>query len=293
MGGYGPDMLHGTLNHGALRRACRNGVPSVADPRGARVLTWPLLFLNLFCTDAVTARASYWIEPGRGIVSHSQSGKRLHWFEADELQAWSHGQSLFSVGMALPLPASTCGSLERAAGVFGESLDSLGTKALDRLSRAADHYQFVRYHTRERAHDDVLPVPDLHPSETAFRWTVAMEGLLAPEGGSEFTRKVSQRAAVLVGRDDDERLAVEQTVKSGYAARSAYAHGGKDRNADLSLLGATTRRVITAWMALAAVHGRDTERVLDNALLSSATLREGVHEPLTRFRVTSSADGWL
>ncbi len=53
---------------------------------------------------------------------------------------------------------------------------------------------------------------------------LSVECLLAggDGGGTDLSRKVQQRAAVLVGADDDDRLQVRNTVGAGYAARSAY-----------------------------------------------------------------------
>src|SRR5258707_11113951 len=73
------------------------------------------------------------------------------------------------------------------------------------------------------------------------------KGLLA--GGDpvrgEFTRKVSQRAAILAGRDDAERLAFERLVHDAYGARSVYAHGSRpERAMDLPELRRIVRRCL-------------------------------------------------
>ncbi|GAB1332045.1 hypothetical protein ACE1SV_63840 [Streptomyces sennicomposti] len=75
-------------------------------------------------------------------------------------------------------------------------------------------------------------------SEAAPKLTMALESPLGGgDGGhADLSRKTQQRAAVLVGADDGDRLQVRNTVRTDYAARSAYAHGGKDKASDLQAL---------------------------------------------------------
>jgi hypothetical protein len=126
----------------------------------------------------------------------------------------------------------------------------------------------------------------MHESEAAFRWISAVEGLLA-DGDSDrgdLTRKAAQRAAVLIGRDDDGRLAIRDLMRDAYAARSAYAHGGSPKSVDLAALRTVTRKVMVAWIVLSADSpGRPVSAVLDDALLSASTLNGSVTLPLRRF----------
>jgi hypothetical protein len=94
----------------------------------------------------------------------------------------------------------------------------------------------------------------MHESEAAFRWIYAVEGLLAADDSdrSDLTRKTAQRAAVLIGQDDDERLAMRDLMRTADAARPAYAHGGSPKSVDLAALRTITREIIVAWIVLSA-----------------------------------------
>jgi hypothetical protein len=94
----------------------------------------------------------------------------------------------------------------------------------------------------------------MHESEAAFRWISAVEGLLAADDSdrSDLTRKTAQRAAVLIGQDDDEPLAMRDLMRTADAARSAYAHGGSPMSVDLAALRTITREIIVAWIVLSA-----------------------------------------
>lgn len=52
-------------------------------------------------------------------------------------------------------------------------------------------------------------------------------GLLAGDepDHTELTRKVSQRAAILDGKDNAQRPEIERLVRGAYSTRSQYAHG--------------------------------------------------------------------
>jgi hypothetical protein len=126
----------------------------------------------------------------------------------------------------------------------------------------------------------------MHESEAAFRWISAVEGLLAADDSdrSDLTRKTAQRAAVLIGQDDDEPLAMRDLMRTADAARVRLRarrqphergpggpadhhprdHPGLDR-------------------AVGPIPGRPVSDVRDDALLSARTLDEAVALPLRRF----------
>ena len=60
---------------------------------------------------------------------------------------------------------------------------------------------------------------------------IALEAMYGPFDGGEITRKISQRAAWLLGRSAAEGRAISKEMKSFYATRSKVVHGtaGKDR----------------------------------------------------------------
>ncbi len=55
--------------------------------------------------------------------------------------------------------------------------------------------------------------------------SVALEAMYGPLDSGDVTRKISQRAAWLLGRSDDERRAITKEMKSFYRTRSKVAHG--------------------------------------------------------------------
>ncbi|MFJ4616260.1 hypothetical protein [Streptomyces griseus] len=286
-----PRALHEMHGFGLLRRPL-GSVPVPVDDDRPRELVWPLLALNLALEVPVVAGPRYLVEPGRRVVR-----PHLGWPLPSEVSRWGytlapgHHQRAYmiSTGHDADVAAFCRAFLTRTAG--------LDARRQDQLARAADHFLFVKCHVLG---DDggTTAGSSLHLSEAAFRLTAAMESLLAGgDGGhAEVGRKVQQRAAMLVGTDDDDRLQVRNTVGAGYAARSAYAHGAKDKESDLHALRSVVCRVLTHWVVQAAyctrLSGRHGGReglvnLLDDALLSRLLHQEHIIGP----RDTFHADG--
>ena len=55
--------------------------------------------------------------------------------------------------------------------------------------------------------------------------SVALEAMYGPLDSGDVTRKISQRAAWLLGQSDDERRAISRAMKSFYRTRSKVVHG--------------------------------------------------------------------
>lgn len=281
-----PGDLTSTFSFGAVRHEVRHGAPSAASPQKAHVLTWPTLMLNLHLMQPVKPIDVFWTEPGREQVMHDESASQSHgaWaYAPPELQRWIHNPASMKLSPPQTLDENACVRLERFARSFGGRLARLTPKLAEQYSRAADHYLFVRFHTPSRPTGQETALPDLHPSEAAFRWTVALESLLVSQSGPDLSRRVSQRAAALSGRSDDERLQIERTVKAAYAARSAYAHGGSARSTDLAAIHVVIRRVMLDWLAVVAAHGSSPDRLLDEALLSHRVLTDDVQSHVIAF----------
>ena len=86
-----------------------------------------------------------------------------------------------------------------------------------RLRRSAEHFLSASAH----AHGEGEVLSELN-AETVLHYVIALEGLLTgEEQPGELTRKISQRAAVLAGEDDAQRLEIEETVRGAYAAAPA------------------------------------------------------------------------
>lgn len=123
---------------------------------------------------------------------------------------------------------------------------------------------------------DAERVPD-----AVLNYVAALEALLVMDGGNaELTRKVAQRAAVLIGTSAAQRLAVAQVVKMAYDARSRWAHGDElpeKRIPDLNALRSICQQTFLSWIAVTATCGAKNQRSVlsercDEALLSPDAL---------------------
>ena len=61
--------------------------------------------------------------------------------------------------------------------------------------------------------------------------SVALEAMYGPFDGGEIRRKISQRAAWLLGQSDDERRAISKEMKFFYRTRSKVVHGTVSKDA--------------------------------------------------------------
>jgi Apea-like HEPN len=162
-------------------------------------------------------------------------------------------------------------------------------KAADQLRRCAEHFL-----TASDAHREGKVSP-LQNADAVLHYAIALEVLLGDDDHSDLTRKVSQRAAVLAGANDDHRLTIEQLVRDAYSARSAYAHGGKrDKIAKVDL--AKLRRVVCRCILTRLILGDPTRLILgdpiraarlhelaDRALLSHDELQSQIRHPFEEF----------
>ena len=127
----------------------------------------------------------------------------------------------------------------------------------------------------------------MHEPEAAFRLVSVIDGLLSADDSSQsdLARKTAQRAVILTGSDDGDRLATRDLVAKAYAVRSSYAHGNSPKKVDLAALRTLTRKVITAWIVLSDDSpGQPLSETLDDALLSAQAFEESVRRPLKEFR---------
>jgi hypothetical protein len=283
-----PRVLHEMHGFGLLRRPVGSS-PVAVDDDQSRVLVWPLLALNLALEIPVVAGPRYVVEPGRRVV-------RPHagWPLPSEVSRWGYLLPPYCQQPSYVIGREDEAEVSAFCRAFLACAASLDARRRDQLARAADHFLFVKCHALSDPRSTTAASP-LHLSEAAFRLTAAMECLLAGgDGGhTEVSRKVQQRAAVLVGTADEDRLQVRNTVGVGYAARSAYAHGAKDKQSDLQALQAVVCRVLTNWVVQAAysaqLSGRHGGReglvsLLDDALLSDGLYQEHIIAPRDVFR---------
>ncbi|MGI5213408.1 hypothetical protein [Plantactinospora sp. CA-290183] len=257
-----PDSLH-SQGFGALRRPKLAHSLDKTEP-DAHELIWPLLTLNLLDLPAVRAFTAYLVEPGRSIIT---SPDALRGHLPSEVKSWHpQPQTLLPTKPQILAPA-VAANLERFAAEIGSRLAKLRDGDLRILAHAAGHHLYLAYHQGPKQ-------PELDSSYVAFRRIVTIEALLRGTDGDHESigRKVSQRAAVLAGQDDDSRLALRELIKAAYGARSAFAHGNsRTRPMDHPLLTRTARVIIRRWLVLVALHGaKRVAALLDDALLSAS-----------------------
>jgi hypothetical protein len=281
-----PRQYHGS-GYGILRRPIGNP-PVPFDDEVTRVLVWPLLALNLVLTVPIIAGPHYLVEPGRStIVEHAG------WPQPSETNRWGYSHDPSSSHDAFVVSTGDSPQLAKFCKSFQTVIDSLDMRCKSQLARAADHFLFVKCHIFGGPEEETQ-ISTLHASESAFRLTAALECLLTggDSGRTDLSRKVQQRAAMLIGESDSDRLGVREVVSMGYSARSAYAHGDKERKSDLLALRSVTQRVMIAWVSLAAHCMRQQGRqggksglpnVLDDSLLSRDIFRDHVIKPQEAF----------
>jgi hypothetical protein len=108
-------------------------------------------------------------------------------------------------------------------------------------------------------------------------------------------RKVQQRTAVLIGRDDDDRVATSELLRKAYQARSRWAHGDELReqdSPDVAAVRDVVRRAFISWLAV--TDGGVPPDILagrcDTALLSQAAYA-GLRAPTESLRVRVAGRG--
>jgi hypothetical protein len=275
-----------------LRRVNRDAIPhkgialhwdvlySVALGRPAHLLWQPLIALSLYANPVLRLWARYRVEPGRRVDKMFDSVQWETWtpdgtIELERPQTGEFDLDDNSVPMLRRFLAELAPLLAAAVGT------SAAKKNAVRLRRCAEHFLTAGEH----AHGQGEVLSELN-ADAVLHYVIALEGLLAgddPDRG-DFTRKVSQRAAVLAGEDDTQRLEFERLVRDAYSARSAYAHGGAATKVDLPRL----RRVVRRCMLTRLILGDPTpegslHKVADCALLSHGELQSRIRQPFSEF----------
>jgi hypothetical protein len=233
-------------HHGPLLRFDVLG--SLAADRRTYPLWRPLLLLNLFDNPVLQLWARYQVEPGRRIDKLFDD---VEWevlaldadtdFEQPRTGDFGEDADLPTLRRFLSELAPRMPADLRNQANQGEN------KAAARLRRSAEHFLSAGAH----AHGEGEVLSELN-AETVLHYVIALEGLLTgEEPPGELTRKISQRAAILAGEDDAQRLEIEKTVRDAYGARSKYAHGASLRDPiDLPTLRRVVRRCLLARLVI-------------------------------------------
>jgi hypothetical protein len=246
----------------------------------------PLLLLSLFQNAVIHLWARYDVEPGRRVDVLFDRVYTETWTPDGEteievvrrgeyeIEARNHLQlgrflvrsaSLLDAALAQPRHP-TKATKERAA----------------RLRRIAEHFLTAG----EDAHGEGEVLSEDN-ADALLHYVIALEAALAggEDDKSELNRKVSQRAAVLAGANDEERNEVAQLVRDAYGARSAYAHGSKPGEIDLPALRQVVRRCILARLILSdpTPAGQPLAVLVDRGLLDHRFLADHIRSPIEDF----------
>jgi hypothetical protein len=249
----------------------------LAIDRPAHQLWQPLLVLSLFDNSVLRLWARYQVEPGRVVDKLFDS---VEW-EVVTLndgtdKDWPQFGGFGDIDVQM---------LRR----FLTELEPMLAKAIrkktpgTRLKRCAEHFLTAGAH----AHGEGQVLSELN-AEAVLHYVIALEGLLAGSDGdrADFRRKVSQRAAILAGETDAERLEIARLVRDAYDVRSAYAHGSSpEEEFDLPGL----RRIVRRCLLTRLIVGDPTpdgglQETMDCALLSHEVLDRCIRQPFNEFR---------
>lgn len=215
---------------------------SLAIDRPAHQLWQPLLALSLFDNSVLRLWARYQVESGRTIDKLFDSVEwRVVTLDDGTDEDWPQFGDFAGIEVQM---------LRR----FLAELEPMLAKATrkktpsTRLKRCAEHFLTAGTH----AHGQGEVLSELN-AEAVLHYVIALEGLLAgtDPDRADFRRKVSQRAAILAGETDAERLEIAHLVRGAYDVRSAYAHGSPpEEEFDLPGLRRIVRRCLLARLII-------------------------------------------
>ncbi len=284
-----------------LRRVDRDAAPhkgvvlhwdvacSIAIGNPESLLWQPLTALSLCANPVLQLWARYLIEPGRRTDKLFDSVEWEPWTPdgVTELERPMTGSFSLDAGAAPTLrrfleelgPRLTAALDTQAA---GRAERKAKEESANRLQRCAEHFLLAGRH----AYDEGEVLAGLE-ADAILHYVIALESLLGGGERGELARKVSQRAAVLAGGDDAERLEILRVVSGAYGARSEYAHGGKAdkiRKVHLAALRWVVRRCILTRLVVGDPGPAGLLYALaDRALLSHGELHSQIRRPFGEF----------
>lgn len=268
---------------------------TAGKPRSGFMIYWeqpswdlwqPLLAISLYQNPVLHLWAQYEIEPGRRVDVVYDRVYTEPWTPdgVTEVEVVRTGDYY--------IDARNEGRLRRFLELVSRLLDDAlaqpakATKATKeraaRLRRIAEHFLTAG----ESAHGEGEVLSELN-AEAVLHYVIALEAVLAgtDDERTELTRRVVQRAAILAGVDNEDRLSVAETVQAAYNARSRYAHGGEAENVNLPVLRRIVRDCILARLILGDSNGDGLSlgHITDRAILDHAFLANQVRQRIAEF----------
>ncbi|MDQ3913904.1 MAG: HEPN domain-containing protein [Actinomycetota bacterium] len=273
-----------------LRRIARDAKAVIGwlvnlDVRPEHTLWRPLLALSLYQNQVLQLWGRYKVEPGRRL-------DKL--FDRVSIEPWTpDGVDVVDRVMfgGFRVDDSNEDELRSFLGAVRPLLDDAGpqsegriqpSKRAARLRRVAEHFLTAA----EDAHGEGEVLSEFN-ADAVLHYVIALEAVLAGDDHdkADLTRKVAQRAAIIAGTDDEDRLSIARLVRSAYGARSAYAHGGEPDTIELPHLRRVVRDCILGRLILGdrSRGGHGLAERADAALLSSSCLQDEVRGPIEDF----------
>jgi hypothetical protein len=254
--------------------------------RPAHALWQPMLAMSLYQNPVVHLWAQYNVEPGRRVdvlFDHvytepwTPDGEtEVEIVRAGDYEIDAVGEPRFRRFLELLAPL-----LDTAVAQPAKPTKASRERAA-RVRRIAEHFLT----SGEDAHGEGEVLSEFN-ADAVLHYVIALEAVLAgnEKDKTELTRKVVQRAAILAGIDDSDRLAVATTVRAAYGARSAYAHGSEPANIDLPELRRVVRDCVLARLILGDPISNDSSlaALADSALLDHELLADQVRGPISAF----------
>ncbi|MBM0238272.1 hypothetical protein JNW88_15940 [Micromonospora sp. ATA32] len=247
----------------------------------------PLLLLNLAQAERVIVAAEYEIEPGRMVERVRGTGLDLVPATSDGIDEWEEPgwgpcrldeQELADVLTFTDIMSPLLLQWQTWNDVANPSQRKAIKKASERLQGSA--HRFLALGPRLGSNGDVLYERDR--AEIIFWYTSALENLMITDSSDELSRKVSQRTAVLIGTDDDERLEIRRAITHAYGIRSKVAHGDVPPDTHLKTLPQQLYIYLRrAFRDLIILGPRfDVATVCDDALMSAAVREQSIAGPV-------------
>lgn len=264
-----------------------------ASERHARSRAWvPLLAMSLWQDDPVGIFAEYLVENQRSVgtvfssipsrivgvdLDHEIEVPQLGPFVVDEEESSAFFDYLGTISEMLDVWLAVSPAKKKAA-------------TTDRLQRCALRFLEASGYIGFGA--DVLYLED--QPQVLMLYVSALEHLLSArnEDSGDLRRRTAQRAAVLLGRDDAERVQINEVVSEAYGVRNKIAHGDEPNPEKLAYSVEHIRELIR-WALLSVIAlGPEISisSICDLALLNHASLQSNLTRPLSQLPRNSAGD---
>jgi hypothetical protein len=242
----------------------------------------PLLLLNLWQDTGVNAVAEYLVEPSRNVERRRGHIPRQPLTENGEVDIPMLGPLCIS-GSDSPRYAHFISALSAEFDAWKSPSNSAERKSLERLRRGA--LRFLETGPTVGFDADVTMPYDR--AGVVLSYVSALENILsgAAESSGDLRRRTAQRAAALIGGDDDSRVAVHDHVYEAYGLRNKIAHGDEVGGVQLTAAAKSMRGILRNVFVAAIMLGPSgrLDVLCDNGLLSHSFLRKNVRAPIDKF----------